>query len=176
VVGGLVFLSLSATACSSGSKAAAARPASAAGATGKSTTAAAPAGNAGSVDVCSLMSSAQASTINHVTYGATKLQHLATGIDSCTYTNTGQHASPVDIQNLDVQVMSGAGCYTELQQAEGPGTAVSGVGDAAFGYSIGIIVKDGDKCVEVEGLTIAELQGNYAPDTAMAKIIIAALH
>jgi hypothetical protein len=49
-------------------------------------------------------------------------------------------------------------------------------GDDAFGFSIGIDVKVGNRCIEVSGLTEAELQDNYAPDVAMAKIMIAALH
>ena len=56
-----------------------------------------------------------------------------------------------------------------------PGTAVAGIGDAAFGYSIGIIVNDGGRCIDISGLTDAELQNDYTHDVAMAKIIITAL-
>lgn len=138
-------------------------------------TAPAPAAGGGaSIDVCGLLTSAQASSINGVTYGATTPQQLAKGYDSCTYKNNGSK-NPVDIQDLTVQVISLSGCYTQLQQADGPGTPVSGVGDDAFGYSIGIIVKLGSRCLDVSGLTDAELQNNYAPDVAMAKIIISKL-
>ena len=133
-----------------------------------------PAAGGGTVDVCGLLTSAQASSINGVTYGATTPQQLAKGYDSCTYKNNGSK-NPVDIQDLTVQVISLAECYTQLQQADGPGTPVSGVGDAAFGYGIGIIVKLGSRCLDVSGLTDAELQSNYAPDVAMAKIIISKL-
>ena len=133
-----------------------------------------PAAGGGTVDVCGLLTSAQASSINGVTYGATTPQQLAKGYDSCTYKNNGSK-NPVDIQDLTVQVISLAGCYTQLQQADGPGTPVSGVGDDAFGYSIGIIVKVGSRCLDVSGLTDAELLNNYAPDVAMAKIIISKL-
>ncbi|HEY0871731.1 MAG TPA: hypothetical protein VGD55_15130 [Acidothermaceae bacterium] len=109
-----------------------------------------------------------------MTYGATTPQQVEKGFDSCTYKNNGSK-NPVDIQDLTVQVISLPDCYTQLQQADGPGTPVSGVGDAAFGYSIGIIVKVGSRCLEVSGLTGAELQNNYAPDVAMAKIIISKL-
>ena len=138
-------------------------------------TAPAPAAGGGtSIDVCGLLTSAQASSINGVTYGATTPQQVTNGYDSCTYKNNGSK-NPVDIQDLTVQVISLAVCYTQLQQADGPGTPVSGVGDEAFGYSIGIIVKVGSRCLDVSGLTDAELQNNYAPDVAMAKIIISKL-
>ncbi len=53
---------------------------------------------------------------------------------------------------------------------------VAGVGDDAFGHEIGLDVKLGNRCIEVSGLTSAEFKDNYAPDVAMAKIIIAGLH
>ena len=188
-VAGGCLAALCLSACSSGSKSTAGAPATANSsksapavnaAANHSTSSKAPAAGSGSggggVDVCSLLSPSQASSINNVTYGATKPTHIQSGYDQCTYTNTGKHASPVDIQNLTVQVISLPGCYGQLKSAEGPGKPVAGVGDAAFGYGIGIVVQTGDRCVEVEGLTGAELSGNYAPDAAMAKIIIAGLH
>jgi hypothetical protein len=75
-----------------------------------------------------------------------------------------------------VTVLSISGCWTALQSADGPGKPVSGLGDAAFGASIGIDVKTGSRCVTIQGLTEAELQSNYAPDIAMAKIILAKLN
>jgi hypothetical protein len=132
-------------------------------------------GSGGATNVCSLMSSAQASAINHVTYGAAKPQHVKTGFDICTYANTGQHADPVDIQRLTVSVIALSGCYAQLRQADGPGTTVAGIGDAAFGYQVGLIVNDGGRCIDISGLTHAELQNDYTPDKAMAKIIITAL-
>jgi hypothetical protein len=128
----------------------------------------------GTLDVCSLLTSAQASSINSVTYGATTPSHVQNVSDACTYANNGS-VDPVDIQNLTVTVISLSGCYARLQSDDGPGTKVPGVGEDAFGYSIGIIVKDGDRCIDVSGLTNAELQDNYGPDTAMAKIIISKL-
>ena len=148
---------------------AAAAPASASAVGG----AAAAAG--GATNVCSLMSSAQASAINDVTYGAATPQHVEAGYDICTYANTGKHADPVDIQRLTVSVIALSGCYAQLQQANGPGTAVAGIGDAAFGYSIGLIVNDGGRCIDISGLMYAELQNDYAHDVAMAKIIMTAL-
>ncbi len=184
VAGGLIVASLSLTACKSSSTTTANPPATTATAAGttaapSSTGAATPtatqtaaSSDGGTVDVCALMTSAQASSINKVTYGATKSGRIQAGFDTCTYTNSGKHDDPVDIQNLNVKVISISGCYAQLQSADGPGKSVPGVGDAAFGYSIGLITKVGDRCVDVEGLTHNELQDNYAPDVAMTKIII----
>jgi len=134
----------------------------------------APAAGGPTINACSLMTSAQASAINGVTYGAATPQRIA-GIDTCDYKNTGQHVNVIDIQDLNTQVISQSGCYSELLDAEGPGTKVSGVGDDAFGYEIGIEVKLGNRCIQISGLTSAEFRDNYAPDAAMAKIIIAKL-
>jgi hypothetical protein len=137
---------------------------------------AAPAvGAAGASNVCSLMSSAQASAINQVTYGAATPQHVEAGFDICTYANTGQHADPDDIQRLTVSVITLSGCYARLQQTHGPGTPVAGIGDGAFGDQVGLIVNDGGRCIDISGLTHAELQNDYAHDVVMGKIIIAAL-
>jgi len=127
------------------------------------------------IDVCSLLSAAQASSANNVTYGATKSQSPTSGYDTCTYKNMGA-ADPVNIQDLTVSVLSISGCWSSLQQADGPGTTIAGLGDAAFGYGIGVDVKDGNRCVEVSGLTHAEIQNHYGPDIAMAKIVLANLH
>jgi hypothetical protein len=62
-----------------------------------------------------------------------------------------------------------------LEESNGPVVKVSGVGVDAFGYEIGIEVKVGNRCVELSGLTEAEFKDNYAPDVAMAKIMIAKL-
>jgi hypothetical protein len=133
-----------------------------------------PASGGGTVDVCGLMTAAQASSINGVTYGATTPKHVQNGFDTCTYKNNGS-VDPVDIQDLTIQVISQQGCYSSFQSADGPGTKVPGVGDDAFGYQIGIIVKLGSRCLDVSGLTDAEIQSNYGPDVAMAKIIISKL-
>ena len=125
--------------------------------------------------MCSLMTSAQASAINGVTYGAAKPQHFEAGLDTCDYVNNGS-SDPIDIQDLTTKVISLAGCYTELEDSQGPGTKVTGVGDDAFGFEIGMDVKLGNTCIEVSGLTSAEFKDNYAPDVAMAKIMIGNLH
>lgn len=136
-----------------------------------------PAQNAGSgnLDVCSLLTAKQATTLNKVTYSSATPGHPTNGYDTCTYKNVGS-VDPIDIQDLTVTVLSIAGCWTALQSADGPGKAISGVGDAAFGAEIGMDVKHGSRCVTIQGLTDAELRGNYAPDTAMVQIILAKLN
>ncbi len=137
----------------------------------------APAAKSGStVDVCSLLSATQASTINNVPYSGATPQHIQAGYDSCTYKNAGSAPDPIDIQNLTVTLIAIGGCWTGLQSADGPGTPVTGIGDAAFGYMIGIDVKLGDRCLEVSGLTHAEFNDNYGPDVQMATIIVGGLH
>jgi hypothetical protein len=139
--------------------------------------AAAGAGGAGSsgVNVCSLLSSAQASSINQVTYGAATDKEVTSNWNQCTYTNKGS-ADPVDIQNLEVSVINIAGCFDSFKSSDGPGTPVSGIGDEAFGYEIGFDVREGNACVTIQGLTHAELAGDHSHDEAIAKIVLAGLH
>jgi hypothetical protein len=109
-----------------------------------------------------------------VTYGAGAPQHFEAGLDVCDYKNNGS-ANPIDIQDLTTRVTSLAGCWTQTEETNGAGVKVAGVGDDAFGYEIGIEVKLGNRCLEISGLTEAEFKDNYAPDVAMAKIMIANL-
>jgi hypothetical protein len=139
------------------------------------TSAAAPNAAVANVDVCSLMTAAQATALNKVTYGASTAASPASYYKTCTYKNMGS-TDPIDIQALTVSVISFPGCWSELQKADGPGKPVSGVGKAAFGTEIGMDIEAGARCVEISGLTHAEFLGNYRPDVAMAKIILAKLH
>ena len=140
-------------------------------------TSAAPAagGGTGGTDVCSLLSAAQASSVNKVTYGPGVPKQVTNNWNSCEYPNKGS-ADPVDIQRLDVSVIRIDGCWDQLKQADGPGTAITGVGDAAFGTQIGLDVKSGSACVTIQGLTHAELEGDHSRDVAIAKIVVAGLH
>lgn len=122
------------------------------------------------------MTSAQASAINHVTYGAATPKQVAAGWDQCTYANTGQHSDPVDIQPLEISVLTIPNCWADLHSADGGGTSVPGIGDAAFGYQIGLAVQSGSRCIEVEGLTHDELLGDYSHDIALARIVLGHLH
>jgi hypothetical protein len=146
-------------------------------ATAKTQTKAASNNSSSSVDVCGLLTSAQASSINHVTYGASAPKHVTSGWDQCSYTNTGKSDDPVDIQDLEVDVLTMSNCWSQLQQSlkATAGPAVSGIGDAAFGYGIGLAVKSGSRCIQIEGLTHAELMSDFGPDIAMAKIVLGKL-
>ena len=157
------------TSPAAGTGSAAAATASAAG------TASAAAAGGSSVNVCSLLSSAQASSINQVTYGAASDKEVTSNWNQCTYANKGS-VDPVDIQALNVSVISMPGCWDSLKSADGPGTAVSGIGDEAFGYGIGLDVRTGSTCVTIQGLTHAELDGDHSRDEAIAKIVLAGLH
>jgi hypothetical protein len=138
-------------------------------------TSAAPAAASGSGDVCSMLSAAQASAINKVTYGPGVPKAVQSDWDECTYPNKGS-ADPVDIQALTVDVVRISGCWDQFKQIDGPGTAVAGVGDAAFGYEIGLDVESGSTCVTIKGLTHAEFSGDHSRDIAIAKIVLASLH
>lgn len=129
----------------------------------------------GTIDVCSLMTSAQASAINQVTYGPTQGRHWAAGYDACRYVNTGKHVNPIDIQALNVTVIGLPNCYSMMSKDVGPGKPISGVGDQAFGFRIGIVVDIKGTCLKISGLTDAELRGDYTNDIAMANIIIPTL-
>lgn len=127
------------------------------------------------VDVCSLLSPAQASAINKVSYGPGTLKQVAAGWEQCRYPNKGS-ADPVDIQALAIDVISIAGCWDQLKTSDQPGTAISGVGDEAIGFPIGLLVRTGSTCVQIEGLTDAELKGDHSRDEAIAKIVLGGLH
>jgi hypothetical protein len=155
------------TAAGSASQVAASPTASASAAAAQTT-------GSGSSSVCALLTAGQATKLNKVTYSTATPAHPTNGYDTCTYKNTGS-PDPIDIQNLTVTVLSIPGCWTALQSADGPGKAVSGIGDAAFGAQIGLDIKVGSRCVTIQGLTHAELLGNYAPDVAMAHVILGKL-
>ena len=133
------------------------------------------AGAAAGINVCSLLSPAQASAINKVTYGAGTPKQVTAGWEQCQYPNKGS-ADPVDIQALSVDVISIAGCFDQLKATVEPATAISGLGDEAIGYEIGLLVRTGSTCVQIEGLTHAELNGDHSRDVAIAKIVLAGLH
>lgn len=111
------------------------------------------------IDVCALLSAAEASAPGGIWYGSATPKHVANGWDQCLYANTG-HADPVDIQELKVSVVSIPNCFENLksvrEDANGDTTAVPGIGERAFGYRIGLVVQTGSRCVEVQGMTHAD--------------------
>jgi hypothetical protein len=117
------------------------------------------------INVCSLLSPAQASAINKVSYGPGALKQVTAGWEQCRYPNKGG-VDPVDIQALAVDVIAIADCWDELKTSDGPGTAITGVGDEAIGFQIGLLVRTGSTCVQIEGLTHAELNGDHSRDEA----------
>jgi hypothetical protein len=141
---------------------------------GSSSSSSSGAASTSGVDVCSLLTAAQASALNNVTYSSATPGSEGGYFQTCTYKNAGS-ADPVDIQDLTVELATASGCWAQLESADGPGQPISGLGQAAFGYQIGIYVEAGSRCLGISGLTHAELLNNYGPDTAMAKLILAKL-
>lgn len=127
------------------------------------------------INVCSLLTPAQASAINKVSYGPGTPKQVTAGWEQCEYPNKGS-ADPVDIQPLHVDVIAIAGCFDQFKASDKPGTAISGVGDEAIGFPIGLLVRTGSTCVQIQGLTDAELKGDHSRDEAIAKIVLAGLH
>ena len=127
------------------------------------------------INVCSLLTPAQASAINKVTYGAGTPKQVTAGWEQCEYPNKGS-VDPVDIQRLEVGVITIAGCWDQLKATLPSATPISGLGDAAVGYPIGLLVRTGSTCVQIQGLTDAELKGDHSRDEAIAKIVLAGLH
>ena len=127
------------------------------------------------IDVCALLSPAQASSINKVSYGPGTPKQVAAGWEQCEYPNKGS-ADPVDIQPLHVDVIAIAGCWDQFKASDTPATAISGLGDEAIGFPIGLLVRTGSTCVQIQGLTDAELKGDHSRDEAIAKIVLAGLH
>lgn len=142
--------------------------------------AAASSGGTQATDVCALLSSAEASAINGVTYGATAGKHLEQGWDQCIYQNTGQHDNPVDIQNLEIEVLTRSDCWTLLGESLGGGPSaqkpVAGVGDAAFNWGDGLAVRAGTRCLNIQSMTYADLTGDSSHDIALANIVLGRLH
>lgn len=188
----LVAASLTVAGCSSsgGSKptgqaptTAASGPAGQVSSGGKKSTSTSKAPNAasgGTIDVCSLMTSAQASAINKATYGAAASQHLQTGFDRCNYTNTGKPGAPDVIQDLTVTVISVPNCYERMKSnfklgSGSSGKPLSGVGDEAFGHYNGIVVRVGSSCLDVSGLRHSKADTDYHRDIAIAKLVIGKL-
>lgn len=129
------------------------------------------------VDVCGLLSAADVSAPGGVTYGAATPVHLTAGWNQCSYANAG-HSDPVDIYPLRVEVLTISGCYALLQSTTADATdttPVAGVGSRAFGYRIGIVTQAGSSCVKVQGMTHAELDGDYSRDIAIARLLISRL-
>ncbi len=135
----------SASAASASSAPAVASASPAASSSSPAATPAPAAGGGSTVDVCSLLTPAQASSINGVTYGTATAQRIA-GIDTCDYKNTGRlpthrHSGPEHPGDFAAGLLH-ANCWQPRARDEG-----RGVGDDAFGHEIGIVVKLGNRCI-----------------------------
>jgi hypothetical protein len=178
-----VLAAMAASACSSSSKPSAAVSTSTqpSGSTagGTSTT---PGGSSGAssstVNVCSLITPAQASSITGVAYtGANPSSGPTTA--TCTYTGT---AAPTPMTVTVTSNASGAAAWTEelgtLQEGGGetPST-INGLGDRAA-FSVGTLgTQSGNWIVQVDGgdSTSTPAQGN-TKSIAVARALITALH
>jgi hypothetical protein len=92
------------------------------------------------------------------------------GLSICNVTVSGE-AYPVQ---LDVNSANGSLAYAGDLGNEG-GTALSGVGDKAFTYALGVEALKGD--VDIQGIGPAGpvLSKNYTLATAIAKAMVSAL-
>ncbi len=178
----LVLVTMSAAACSSGSK----TPAAAAGTSTQSTsaaggttagasTASSDAGNGGSssVNVCSLLTAAQASSITGVTYTAA----TAAGSKACTYAST---VAPIPMTITVTPNAGSAAAWTdELSTLGLDGVAavtISGVGDRAATSTGSLGTQSGSWIIQVDGGDSTSTDGVFTKSIAVAKAIIAALH
>ncbi|HEY7147471.1 MAG TPA: hypothetical protein VH637_24760 [Streptosporangiaceae bacterium] len=167
----LLLLALPLAACSGGSPTSAQPGGTAAGSAAGGSGTDAAAGSTAPVNVCSLMSAAQASAITGVKYASSK-----PGYNACLYT-------PASAPNgLTILVRPGAGTaawHAELGllQADGgtPAKPLTGAGDRAAGSGTEIGVQSGGHIIVVfDG--DANSGGGFTHSIALAKAIIPKLH
>ncbi len=122
-----------------------------------------------SVDVCSLLSAAQASSVTGTTYTKTTSAN-----DMCTYITTD---APT---NMFIILSDGSTAAdwtdqvsTVREDAGGPPQTLSAVGDKAVGGGTEIGVLSGNRIIDVHGA--ADNGGTFTKAIAVAKAIIAAL-
>lgn len=123
-------------------------------------------------DLCTVVTASQATGLVHVGYDTTQTENNG-DYHACRYHNTG--ADQGNISDLVVTLTSSPGCWAAASSSDGPGTSVPGVGDAAFGYSLGLHVEHGSSCLDVEGQTLAESDGDWGADTAIARLLLQGL-
>ncbi len=181
----LVLVSVSAAACSNGSKTPAASsstsaPSSSAarGASASTVTSAASGGASSSVDVCSLLTAAQASSIVGVTFTSATPN---SGGKACLY------AGPNVPMTVTLLVNSGgSAAWTEELAAlvEGGGdtpVALNGLGDRAAETTGSLATQSGNWIVQVDSadegsVNGGNIGGDFTKSIAVAKAIIAAPH
>ena len=177
----LVLVTMSAAACSSGSKTASggasttAPSSSAGGSAGASTAPGAGNGGSSKVDVCSLLTAAQASSIIGATYtGATP----SLGGEVCTYAST---AAPTPMVITVTTNAGSAAAWTDelgtlkLGGGEDP-VSISGLGDRAATSTGTLGTQSGSWIIQVDGGDQTSTGGGFTKSIAVAKAVIAALH
>ena len=183
-VGVALALLLAPTACSSGSKTTAAAPVTPAtsggassvapSATSTSISSSAPGGGSASeLDACTLLTTAEASTLGGKQFSAAASKTIARGQDQCTYT-AGDNSSSLII--IVYQPSSGVSwqMMTSVLSGSGAVTNVSGVGDKAMVGQIELDAQAGTRLVAIQGAG-GNLTGDNSKAIAIAKAVIAAL-
>jgi hypothetical protein len=134
-----------------------------------------PAAAAGDVDVCKLLSAAQATQISGVTYSAATSSH-----GMCNYTTTD---APVGMFIIIFTGFQGAGdtaWKSELQtlqeDAGDPPMTISGVGDRAAAAGLELGAQTGARIVDIHGGDPNGTGNAFPKSIALAKAVIAALH
>ena len=181
----LALLAVTVTACSSGSATSttgAGSPiaSSAAGSDSGTSTSAASSASAGGgsasaeLDACSLLSTAQASTLVGKQYSGSTSKTIARGQDQCDYTPSDNQSSNLTVivyqptSGVTLQMMSSVlGDSSDV-------TNVDGVGDKAIVGQIELDAQAGKRLVAVQGAG-GKLTGDYSKAAAVAKAVIAAL-
>jgi hypothetical protein len=173
----LALVAVSATACSGGTTstaATAAGPAAAAPSAGAGGAGAAGGGAPATVDVCKLLTAAQASAIVGVHYSSA---HSSPNM--CTYTPTN---APIGMFVIIFQGFQGVGpaaWKSELSTLQEDGGAkpetISGVGDRAAAAGLELGAQAGARIIDVHG---GDPSGDskFTKSAAVAKAVIAALH
>ena len=170
---GLIAVAFAIAGCGGSAAATNNAQATQAASTGATVPSAAAGGGTGGAELnaCSLLSAAQASSLEGQQYTTATPTTIAPGQDQCAYNNAGG-------TNLVVIVYGPSSGVTfdmlsSVQNGVGAVTNVSGVGDKAIAGAIELDVQTGDRLVAVEdgGGTLTET----SPAAAVAKAIIAAL-
>jgi hypothetical protein len=182
----LVLVTMSAAACSSGSTTSAAAPSTSAtsavaapsaagGASASTAISVATDGASASVNVCQLLTAAQATSIIGAAYTASTPSF---GGKSCTYAST---VAPTPMVITVTTNAGSAAAWTnelstlQLDDGETPVT-ISGLGDRAATAIDSLATQSGTWIIQVDGGDQTSVGGVFTKSIAVAKAIIAGLH
>ncbi|MGH8889151.1 MAG: hypothetical protein ACRDV3_05235 [Acidothermaceae bacterium] len=128
-------------------------------------------GGSKAIDVCSLLSAAQASSIVGVTYTSAQPTH-----DMCNYPSAdAPYPMFIIVSSTDTQPWTQAMFILQEDGGASP-SPVSGVGDRAAGSGGQFDVQDGNWIIDVHGGDPLGQTGDFSKSTALAKVVIAGLH